>query len=122
MSSFLSAGLQQHLHIFIPSLDAVDLSSSSVVSLLSNLVRGESRRGVAHVVGLGTGAHVTTLLAQDNEMLVSTLWLSAVDFTPTGALAVPTLRHPHVAYMRYCTCHASFSLPRMSGSPLQQPS
>lgn len=67
----------KHLHILIPSFDAVDLSSSSrAVSLLSNLIRERARRGVAHVIGLGTGAHIATLLAQDNGMLVSTLLVS----------------------------------------------
>jgi pimeloyl-ACP methyl ester carboxylesterase len=91
------AGVLFHLqtcgdfHVLIACLRAGDLSSSSrAVSLLANLIREKAQRRVAHVVASGAGAHIAVLLAQDNESLVSTLFVSGYrDWSLCERLALP---------------------------------
>ena len=82
--------LPKSYHVIRPSFQPHDLSDFEESSAkVAELIRKTARRGKAHVVGLGIGAHIALMLAKSYPHFVSSLFL--MGYSKHGALFQPVL-------------------------------
>ncbi len=71
-------------HLLLPKLDAHEYSNPiHCTSALSHLIRKKAKDGVAHIVGLGIGAHIANMIAGSNGEIVRNVCLSGYYLSST---------------------------------------